>query len=331
MVSSSARTRISTLVVLVALLNAAIAFGQVVTGAILGRVKDATGAVVPGVTVQIQNVETGFSRTEQTDSGGPCLSRSLPLSSYTVVVQQAGFQTQVRRGIVLTVASEVTVNVELAVGNVQEKVEVTAAAPAVETTNATLSGLVGQDEMRDLPLNGRLAKTALGGWAVNGIYSYGSGLPIDIPAGFNNSQDGDAAQPDRPNLAPGFSNNPVHGVMAGRQGIPAGQSLRTPDRWFDPGAFDLPAAGFYGNLGRNRVTAPGLFTADFTLVKTTPLTEQKKLEFRAEFFNLLNHANFGLPVLNVFNSSRIRAGNSGAITNTSTANRQIQLGMKLTF
>ena len=133
----------------------AAAFSQAVTGAILGRVTDTTGAVVPGATVQIQNVETGFSRTEQTDSGGRYLARNLPLGTYTVTVQQAGFRTEVRSGIALTVASEMTVNVELAVGNVQEKVEVTAEAPLVETTNATLSGLVSQDQMRDLPLNGR--------------------------------------------------------------------------------------------------------------------------------------------------------------------------------
>jgi carboxypeptidase family protein/TonB-dependent receptor-like protein len=183
----------------------------------------------------------------------------------------------------------------------------------------------------DKRLNGKLERTALGGWAINGIFSYGTGLPFNIQSGFNNSRDGDASQPDRPNLAPGASNNPINGVTAGCQGVPAGQKLHTPERWYDPCAFVLPAAGFYGNLGRNTVTEPGLTAVDFTLVKTTPLAEQKKLEFRAEFFNLFNHANFGLPVLNVFNSSRVRSGNAGTITGTSTSNRQIQLGMKLIF
>jgi carboxypeptidase family protein/TonB-dependent receptor-like protein len=183
----------------------------------------------------------------------------------------------------------------------------------------------------DKRLNGRLAKATLGGWAINAIYSYGSGLPIDILTGFNNSRDGDSNNPDRPDLATGFSNDSIHGVTAGCQGIPAGQKLQTPQRWFDPCAFSLPAAGTYGNLGRLTVTAPGLFTVDFTLVKTTRLKEQKQLEFRAEFFNLLNHANFGLPINAVFNSSRIRSGNSGSITSTATDNRQIQLGLKLIF
>jgi carboxypeptidase family protein len=180
-------------------------------------------------------------------------------------------------------------------------------------------------------LNGKVAKAALGGWAVNGIYSYGSGLPFDILSGFNNSRDGDTTNPDRPNLTPGFSNNPIHGVTAGCQGIPAGQPLHTPFRWFDPCAFTLNAAGTFGNLGRNTVTGPGLSTLDFTLVKMTTLTEKTKLEFRAECFNLANHANFGLPSNSVFSSSRAYAGNAGAITTTSVHNRELQFGLKLLF
>src|SRR5258706_14301249 len=133
MIRLKAGTRASTLIAFFILLNAMVAVSQVVTGSILGRVMDTTGAVVPGTKVQMQNVETGFSRTEQTDSGGRYLSRNLPLGSYSVTVQQPGFRTEVRSGIVLSVASEVSVNVELAVGGVQEKVEVTAEASTVET------------------------------------------------------------------------------------------------------------------------------------------------------------------------------------------------------
>jgi carboxypeptidase family protein/TonB-dependent receptor-like protein len=183
----------------------------------------------------------------------------------------------------------------------------------------------------DKSLNGGLAKAILGGWAINGVYSFNTGAPISLLAGFNNSRDGDRFASDRPDLNPGFSNNSVNGVTAGCQGIAAGQKLRTPDRWYDPCAFGLPAAGFYGNLGRNTVTGPGLSSFDFTILKTTSLTEQKKLEFRAEFFNLLNHANFFFPIINVFNSSRDYSGNAGRITSTSTDNREIQLGLKLIF
>ena len=180
-------------------------------------------------------------------------------------------------------------------------------------------------------LTGKLAKAALGGWAINGVFTVSSGHPFTALSGFNNSQNGDAAAPDRPNGAPGFSNNPNHGVTAGCQGVKANQKLGTPNLWFDPCAFVLPAAGLYGNLGRNTVIGPGFSNIDFTLVKTTTLTERMKLDFRAEFFNLLNHANFGLPNIKVFNSSRARSGNAGQVIATDVANRQIQLGMKLIF
>jgi len=183
----------------------------------------------------------------------------------------------------------------------------------------------------DKRLNGRLARGFLGGWAVNGIASYGSGLHFDILDGFNNSQNTDKNVPDRPNLTPGGSNNPIEGATAGCSGIPAGQKLGTPNRYYDPCAFQLSPAGTFGNLGRNTVTAPNLFDVDFTWVKSLALTEKKKLEFRAEFFNLLNHANFGVPANSVFNSSRSYNGNAGVITSTATDAREIQLGLKLAF
>src|SRR5262245_26154983 len=99
------------------------AFGQVVNGTILGRVTDNSGAALVQANVQIQNVDTGFFRTEQTDEAGRYLARSLPLGAYTVTITREGFQTGVRQGITLTVGSEITVNMELAVGNVQQRVE----------------------------------------------------------------------------------------------------------------------------------------------------------------------------------------------------------------
>jgi carboxypeptidase family protein/TonB-dependent receptor-like protein len=180
-------------------------------------------------------------------------------------------------------------------------------------------------------LNGRLSKAALGGWEVNGIYSYGTGLPLNINLGFNNSQNGDPTAPDRPNLAPGFSHNPTSGVTAGCQGIPGGQKLGTPNRWYDPCAFTLSPLGTFGNLGRDTLNGPNFNQVNFTLVKNTPLTERKRLEFRAEFFNLFNHAGFGLPNQLVFSSARIHTGSEGVITSTTSRGRQIQLGLKLTF
>jgi len=128
---------------------------QVVTGAISGRVTDTTGAVIPGATVQVQNVETGLTRNGESDAAGRYDVRNLPSGSYTVTTQRTGFRTEVRSGITLSVGSEAVVNIELSVGAVQEKVEVTAEVPAIETTTAAVSGFINPSQMRDLPLNGR--------------------------------------------------------------------------------------------------------------------------------------------------------------------------------
>src|SRR5579864_4291623 len=124
MINGKRWSEVCTLIALATLFYSVLAVSQVVTGSILGRVTDGSGAVVPAATIQLQNVETAFSRTEQTDSGGRYLARNLPLGTYSITVQQPGFRSEVRSGIVLSVASEITVNVELAVGNLQEKVEV---------------------------------------------------------------------------------------------------------------------------------------------------------------------------------------------------------------
>jgi hypothetical protein len=145
MISFSAMVRIGAIFIFVVVLSAGVAFSQQVTGTILGRVTDSSGSVVPGATIQIQSPATGFSRTETADSEGRYLSANLPLGSYTITVQKQGFQTLVRSGIGVTVGSQVTVNAELVIGDVQQHVEVTGEAPAIETSNATLSGLVSQD------------------------------------------------------------------------------------------------------------------------------------------------------------------------------------------
>ena len=137
-------------------------------------------------------------------------------------------------------------------------------------------------------------------------------------------------------MLPGFSNNPVKGVSKGCPGVPAGTPLGTPDLYFDPCAFELPEAGFYGNLGRNTVIGPGLANFDFAVVKNTTLSEGKSLQFRAEAFNVLNRANFNRPgplteSIRLFNASGSRVASSATIRSTLTDSRQIQLGLKFTF
>ena len=194
----------------------------------------------------------------------------------------------------------------------------------------------------DLPfdkfLTGRFLKAAVGGWALNGIWQYGTGIPLNINTGFNNSGNGDPTQPDRPNIKSGFSNNPTSGVTSGCAGVPAGQPLGTPDRWFDPCAFELAPAGTLvtpATVGKDTVIGPGTNQVNIGLAKNFPVTERVKLQFRAEAFNLFNHAQFGVPNVLLFASNRTQVGTGGSITITQggggLGGRNIQLGLKLTF
>jgi hypothetical protein len=159
----------------------------------------------------------------------------------------------------------------------------------------------------------------LGGWSVNGTNTIRSGLPINLQ--MTPRQSGCAAQScnERPDLRPGGNNNPVLDHW-------------TPERYFDSSNFLVQPLGFFGNLGRNTMTRPGQFNLNLSLTKDNRLAEGKNLEFRAEFFNFLNHPNFGAPGNTVF---RDAAGNLdpnvGRITTTSTKMRQIQFGLKFLF
>src|SRR3990172_1925525 len=130
-------------------------WAQMTTGTISGTVKDSTGAVLPGATVEIQNVDTGSSRTVSTDSRGYYTAPNLSLGQYAVTATLSGFQTAVRRGITLTVGQNAVIGFTLAVGAVTERVEVTGEAPLVETTTATVADLVDAQQVQDLPLNAR--------------------------------------------------------------------------------------------------------------------------------------------------------------------------------
>jgi hypothetical protein len=115
---------------------------------------------------------------------------------------------------------------------------------------------------------------------------------------------------------PGASNNPV---------------LGEPNRYFDPNAFMLPAAGTFGDIGRNTVTGPGLAVFDFSLYKNFSVGVGRSLQFRAEIFNLFNRPNFALPGANLFTSTGARQSNAGVITSTVTTGREMQFGLKFSF
>ena len=190
----------------------------------------------------------------------------------------------------------------------------------------------------DLPLGRDLEGVAgklLSGWQINSIAAFTSGRPVQIGLGrldrANTLRTGSRLH-TRPNLRPGFDANPVQGMSAGCAGVTANLELGTPTRWYDPCAFELQEAGFFGNLGRNTVIGPGIVNFDFGLTKNTSISERTDLQFRAEFFNIFNRANFGQPLNGVITSgSGARNPTAGRIRTTTTTSRQIQFGLKLTF
>src|SRR6185437_8059209 len=119
------------------------------------------------------------------------------------------------------------------------------------------------------------------GWQVGGLLLFHTGLPFDIQNGFSQSRDG-GGDDDRPNLAPGASNNPTSGVTAGCPGVAAGQKLGTSTLYFDPCAFQLQPVGTYGNLGRNTVIGPSEVNLDMVLQKNFAISERANLQFRTE-------------------------------------------------
>lgn len=130
-------------------------WGQGTTATILGTVKDQSGAVLPGATVTATNLDNGLSRTAVSGSRGEYRLINLPPGNYQVHTELSGFQAEVRKGITLSIGSESVIDFTMNVGNITEQVTVTGDAPLVETSTATVSGLVDQNQMRDIPLNGR--------------------------------------------------------------------------------------------------------------------------------------------------------------------------------
>jgi len=149
------RTVALVVIVLASLLWASIASAQVATGTISGTVTDNTGAVLPGVTVVVQNSDTGISRPVLTNETGHYSAPTLAVGQYRLIVSLDGFQTVDRSGISLTVGREAVVDVQLSVGTIAQTLDVTAEAPLVSTTNASVSFTVAESTIKELPLNGR--------------------------------------------------------------------------------------------------------------------------------------------------------------------------------
>jgi hypothetical protein len=122
---------------------------------IQGTVSDSSGGAVPGVAIRIKNVDTGTVRNQVTDEAGRYNAAALPAGRYEVRAEKTGFRSEDRTGISLVLGQRETVDLELQVGDVQQTVHVESAPTVIAVTTEDTSGLVGERQVKDLPLNGR--------------------------------------------------------------------------------------------------------------------------------------------------------------------------------
>src|SRR5579884_1338007 len=149
---ASISRRIAFWTVVVSLIASA-AYGQVSSGVVLGTVRDATGAIVPGVSIKVTAANTGVVRETITNESGTYRVEPLPPGPYKVEADLPGFKTEVRT---------LTLNIEparldftMVVGSVAEVVNVEGQAPILQTDDSSLGQLVDERKIVDLPLNGR--------------------------------------------------------------------------------------------------------------------------------------------------------------------------------
>lgn len=161
----------------------------------------------------------------------------------------------------------------------------------------------------------------LQGWQLSGILTYHTGYPVTITDGFSQAYSGGGA--NRPDIAPGCTNNPI---ASGTDPV---------KHYFNTSCFILPPVGFLGDLGRNTLVGPNFADLDTSLAKSTRISERLNVQFRAEFFNVLNRPNFAAPASGLFvqgaNGTGLPNPSAGQITSTTNPGRQIQLALKVIF
>jgi len=154
------------------------------------------------------------------------------------------------------------------------------------------------------------ARWVLGGWQSNGIYTAESGIPLTVVSGVNNALDGEAGD---------FAN-----YQGGDWSL--GSSARKDQiaQWFNTSLFTVNSIGTYGTARRGQLRAPGDSNLDYSLFKNFPVKERAQVQFRAEFFNVLNHPNLGPP------NTTVTSANFGRIT-TALSPRIMQFALKMVF
>jgi hypothetical protein len=168
------------------------------------------------------------------------------------------------------------------------------------------------------------------GWQVSGIFTAQSGSPFTVNDGFDQAGISSNAAIPRPNVVPGCDPYIEKKVV-----LPGTHTVEP--LWFNTSCYAIETAGTLGNLGRNTLVGPRLINLDFALLKNTKITERLQAQFRAEFFNIANRTDFGLPVGGLFTGSSATGGGipsptAGYIgTTLPNSQREIQFGLKLLF
>src|SRR2546429_4434223 len=147
--------RLGSAIALLIALGICAIFAQTSTATISGVVRDTSGALVPGVTINVKHIDSGLTRTVITTETGNYAVPSLPVGPYEISTTMPGFKQEVRRGINLAVGQQAVIDLTLEVGANAEQVTVSEEAPLVNTTLASTSGLITEAQVKDLPLNGR--------------------------------------------------------------------------------------------------------------------------------------------------------------------------------
>ena len=151
----SCRVMLSTLFALLVCVSTATAQTQITTGVIQGSVSDATGAALPGVTVEARHLDTNVGRTLVTESDGRFVFLQLPPGSYRVTFSLQGFATMVQENIQLTVGQAITLPIAMKVSGVAETVTVTTATPVIETSRNASATTLNENTIETIPILGR--------------------------------------------------------------------------------------------------------------------------------------------------------------------------------
>jgi carboxypeptidase family protein/TonB-dependent receptor-like protein len=194
MSTSSSRFVFLTLALVVALFMPVLLNAQAINGTILGTIQDQQGGAIGKAEISVKSLDTGAIRKATSADNGEYRVALIPAGNYEVTITAAGFKTEVRSGVGVTVGADVNLNFSLTVGAVTEKVEVTGEVAQVDTSGSAMGGFVNAGTIRELPLNGRdwLQLTLLQPGALNNAGTYqadtsraqrGLGLQISISGG----------------------------------------------------------------------------------------------------------------------------------------------------